>query len=187
MAKSIWRCWWSQELFPKHDLRAVEHTDGAHGSRGHETQQAPRGVRTCEPWSTRTAHTAHEEEGHETQQAPRGVAASRVPSQHVPNSPQSVITHLVSLKGSVSPMRETPRATGSIASDCFSEAQVAQGGRLPASETVEPLQIGSWSGSFSWCVPRHCVEPCSTRTEDTFPHAERVWMSLPFFVCGRER
>ena len=114
-------------MFPKHDLRAVEHTDGAHGSRGHETQQAPRGVRTCEPWSTRTAHTAHEEEGHETQQAPRGVVVSRVPSHHVSNSPQSVITHfLVSLKGSVSPMRETPRATGSIASDCFSETRVAQ-------------------------------------------------------------
>ena len=89
------------------DLRAVEHTDGAHGSRGGRTRD-----------TTGTAGCG---------------SVSRSFSACVKQSSISHHTFLVSLKGSVSPMRETPRATGSIASDCFSETLVAQR-RLIASQ-----------------------------------------------------
>ena len=82
------------------DLRAVEHTDGAHGSRGGRTRD-----------TTGTAGCG---------------SVSRSFSTCAKQSSISHHTFLVSLKGSVSPMRETPRATGSIASDCFSETRVAQ-------------------------------------------------------------
>ena len=111
------------------------------------------GSTTCEPWSTRTAHTAHEDTRHNRHRGVCGPASRgahgrrtrltrRKDTRHnrhrgvwqrlafLLNMCQTVLNQsshiLVSLKGSVSPMRETPRATGSIASDCFSETRVAQ-------------------------------------------------------------